>query len=270
MVRELPYIPGSEAAGTVAEAGPGVNEFALVDRVLWANVPSSYVKRAVVSADLAVPVPDGVDVDVVAAVLLQGLTAHYLSHTTCPVKGGDAVVVHAAAGGVGRLLIQLVKRRGATVIGATSTPDKAGRARSAGADHVVGYDELSEVVRDVTDGEAAAVIFDGLGRATFDAGLSSLRRRGCLVVYGASSGPVPPFKLQGLATGGSLFLTRSTLRDHVATRHERLRRAGDVFTYVGRGELDVRIGGRYALDDVGQAHADLEARRTTGKLLVVP
>jgi NADPH2:quinone reductase len=267
---ELPYVPGAEGAGTVAAVGPGVADFAEGDRVAWADVPGSYAEQVIVPADRAVAVPDGMDLQVAAAVMLQGMTAHYLSSSTYPVAEGDPVVVHAAAGGVGLLLTQMVKLRGGVVVGTTSTTGKASLARQAGADHVAGYENFATVVREVTNGAGAAVVYDGVGRTTFEDSLGALRPRGYMVLYGAASGPPPPFELQRLAAGGSLFITRPTLVHYIAGREELLRRAQDVFTWIGRGDLEVRVVGAHPLDDAARAHDDLGARRTTGKLLLLP
>jgi NADPH2:quinone reductase len=267
---EVPFVPGAEGAGTVTAVGPDVTGFAVGDRVAWTAAPGSYAEQVVVPAVGAVPVPDGVPLEVAAATLLQGLTAHYLCTSTYPVSEGDVAVVHAAAGGVGLLLTQLVKRRGGTVVATTSSPDKAELARGAGADHVAGYDDFGAVVREVTGGAGAAVVYDGVGASTFDASLAALRPRGYLVLYGGASGPVPPFELQRLAAGGSLYITRPTLGHYLADRDELLGRTGDLFGWIAGGELDVRIGGRYPLADAARAHADLAGRRTTGKLLLLP
>ncbi len=267
---ELPVVPGAEGAGTVAALGPGVEGVAVGDRVAWIGVPGSYAERMLIPADRAVPVPDGIDTRVAAAVMLQGATAHYLCHDTFPVGAGDVVVVHAAAGGVGLLLTQLVKRRGGVVVATTSTPEKAALARQAGADHVTGYDDFGALAKEVSGGAGAAVVYDGVGAATFDASLAALRPRGYMVLYGAASGPVPPFNLQRLQTGGSLFVTRPTLVHHVATREELLRRANDLFDWVRKGQLQVRISATYPLEDAARAQEDLAARRTTGKLLLLP
>ena len=202
--------------------------------------------------------------------MLQGMTAHYLVTDAYPVAAGDPVVVHAAAGGVGLLLTQMVKMRGGVVIATTSTPQKAELAQGAGADHVAGYDDFGAVAREVTGGEGAAVVYDGIGQATFDDSLAALRRRGYLVLYGAASGPVPPLDPQRLAAGGSLFLTRPTLVHYIVTREELLSRADDLFRWIEEGTLTVRIGGRYPLDQAARAHEDLAARRTTGKLVLLP
>jgi NADPH:quinone reductase len=266
----LPYIPGAEGAGTVAALGPGVTGVSAGDRVAWASAPGSYAEFAVVPAGAAVPVPGGVDLRTAAAVMLQGLTAHYLSHSTYPVAPHDPVVVHAAAGGVGLLLTQLVTMRGGEVIATASTPGKAELARQAGAVHLAGYQDFGDVTRQVTGGAGAVVVYDGIGRATFDASLAALRRRGYMVLYGAASGPVPPFDLQRLNTGGSLYVTRPTLGHYVATREELLDRADDLFAWIAAGKLSVRVGGTYPLEDAPRAHEDLQARRTTGKLLLLP
>jgi NADPH:quinone reductase len=267
---EVPFVPGSEGAGTVAAVGPAVDGARKGDRVAWAGVPRSYAEQVIVPADRAVLVPDGIDLLTAAAVMLQGMTAHYLVTDTYPVAAGDPVVVHAAAGGVGLLLTQMVKIRGGLVIGTASTPQKAELARGAGADHVVGYEGFGAAVREITGGEGAAVVYDGVGQATFDASLAALRRRGCLVLYGGASGPVPPLDPQRLNVGGSLFLTRPTLADYVPTREELLSRADDLFRWVGQGKLAVRIGGRYPLDQAARAQEDLAARRSTGKLILLP
>jgi NADPH:quinone reductase len=267
---DVPYVAGVEGAGTIAAAGPGVEGLGQGARVAWTGAQGSYAEQVLVPADRAVPVPDGVDLEVAAAVMLQGMTAHYLSHDTYPIAAGDPVVVHAAAGGVGLLLTQMAKMRGGVVIATTSTPQKAELARAAGADHVAGYDDLGVVVREVTSGEGAAVVYDGVGRATFDDGLAALRRRGYMVLYGAASGPVPPLDPQRLNTSGSLFLTRPTLAHYIVTRAELLSRAGDLFRWIRQGGLQVRIGGRYPLDQAARAQEDLAARHTTGKLILLP
>jgi NADPH2:quinone reductase len=266
----LPFVPGLEGAGTVAEVGPNVTGFAAGDTVAWCGMPGSYAERAVVPAELAIPVPGGVEPLIAAAVLLQGMTAHYLSHDTYPVAAGDPIVVHGAAGGVGLLLTQLVKMREGVVIATTSTAAKAEVARQAGADHVAGYDDFPAVAKRVSGGAGAAAVYDGIGQATFDASLAALRPRGCLVMHGSTSGPVPPFSPQRLSAGGSLFITCPTLNLYTATRKELLRRADDLFTWITSGRLSVRVGGTYPLADAARAHADLAARRTTGKLLLVP
>lgn len=265
----LPFVLGQEGAGTVTGTGPGA-DFAIGDRVAWTGVQGSYAEQVVLPAAAAVPVPDGLDLETAAAVLLQGMTAHYLCHSTYPVSPGDTVVVHAAAGGVGLLLTQLIKMRGGTVVATTSSPAKAALAQQAGADFVAGYADFGDVLDRVTEGGGAAAVYDGVGESTFEASLAALGRRGYLVLYGAASGPVTPFDLQRLNPAGSLFVTRPTLAHYVASREELLWRAGDLFRWIAEGRLSVRVGGRYPLDQAAQAQADLAARRTTGKLLLLP
>ena len=275
---ELPVVTGGEGAGTVIAVGEGVTGLAVGDRVAW-WAPSSYAEQVVLPADRVVPIPDGISTEVAAAAILQGMTAHYLVTSTYPVRPGDVTVVHAAAGGVGLLLTQMVKRRGGIVVGTCSGGqatggggggEKAALAREAGADHAIGYDQFRAVVGEITGGVGAHVVYDGVGQATFDDSLASLRPRGMLVVYGAASGQVPPFDIQRLNSGGSLFVTRPTLAHYVADPDELRWRAGEVFDWIARGELDVRIGGRYPLADAARAQQDLAARRTTGKLLLIP
>jgi NADPH2:quinone reductase len=265
-----PFVPGAEGAGVVVEVGSGVDDINVGDRVAWSGVPGSYAQKVAVPADRAVPVPAGVDLRVAASTLLQGMTAHYLASASYPVQPGDPVVVHAAAGGTGRLLVQIVKKLGGIVIATTSTSDKAELARSAGADHVTDYDSFGAVAKEVTGGAGVAAVYDGVGAATFDASLAALRPRGTMVLYGGASGPVPPFELQRLAAGGSLYITRPTLVHFIATRAELLRRSGDLFDWIAQGELDVTVGATYPLAEASRAHDDLAARRTTGKLLLIP
>ena len=265
-----PFVPGAEGAGTVAEVGGGVSGFTVGERVAWAGLSEGYAEQVVVPAGRVVPVPDGVDLTIAAAVMLQGITAHYLATSTYPVAGRDVAVVHAAAGGVGLLLTQVVKMRDGVVVATTSTGEKADLARQAGADHVTGYDTFVDVARDVSGGTGAAVVYDGVGKATFHAGLTALRPRGYMVLYGAASGPVPPYDLQRLATSGSLYVTRPMLAHYIADRDELRWRAGDLFDWIRDGRLTVRIGATYPLDEAGRAHDDLGARRTTGKLLLLP
>jgi NADPH2:quinone reductase len=266
---QRPFIPGAEGAGTVVEAGPGVDGLVPGDRVAWTGVPGSYAEQVAVPADRAVRVPEELDLKTAAAVMLQGATAHYLCHDTYPVAPGDPVVVHAAAGGVGLLLTQMVRMAGGTVIATVSTAAKAELAREAGAAHVASYGDFGDVVRQVA-AEGAAVVYDGVGQSTFEASLAALRPRGMLVLYGAASGPVPPFDLQRLSPAGSLFVTRPTLVHYIATRADLLRRTGDLIRWISRGDLSVRIGGTYPLHDAARAHDDLAGRRTTGKLLLIP
>lgn len=265
-----PFGAGVEGAGTVAAVGEGVTEPAVGDRVAWTSAQGSYAEQVLVDALRAVPVPDGVSSELAAAALLQGVTAHYLANGAYPVQPGDDVLVHAASGGVGLLLIQILKLRGARVIGTTSTDQKARRAAGAGADQVIAYESFSERVRELTDGRGVDVVYDGVGQATFDGSLASLRPRGTMVLYGAASGRVPPFDPMRLEELGSLFLTRPSIRHYTAEREELLGRARDVFGWIADGGLEVHIGGRYALQDAARAHRDLAARRTTGKLLLLP
>ncbi|MFI9012027.1 quinone oxidoreductase family protein [Actinosynnema sp. NPDC053489] len=269
---DLPFGPGLEGAGRVSAVGPDVTGFAVGDRVAWSGSLGSYAEQAVVPVRDAVPVPDGVDDDTAGALLLQGLTAHYLVASTYPVREGDAVLVHAAAGGVGLLLVQLAKARGARVIGTVSTEAKEALAREAGADEVIRYDQVDFAprVRELTGGVGVAAVYDGVGRTTFDGSLAGLKPRGVLALFGASSGPVPPVDPQRLNHAGSVFLTRPSLGAHVATREELEWRAGELFDAVLGGSLTVRVGGRYPLAEARRAHEDLEGRRTTGKLLLVP
>ncbi|MGB8963236.1 MAG: quinone oxidoreductase [Pseudonocardiaceae bacterium] len=269
----LPFIPGSEGAGTVTAVGPDVSDVAVGDQVAWAASPGSYAERAVVPADQAVPVPPGVDINVAAGCLLQGMTAHYLAVSVHAVQPGETVLIHAAAGGMGLLLTQLATARGGRVIGTVSTPDKERLTREAGAAEVIRYTEIDDVageVRRLTSGDGVAAVYDGVGASTFDASLASLRRRGMLALFGAASGPVPPVDAQRLNSAGSVFLTRPKLADYVATREELAWRAGEVFGAILDGSLRIRIGGRYPLADAGRAHQDLQGRRTTGKLLLLP
>jgi NADPH:quinone reductase len=264
---DVPYVSGMEGAGIVAAVGPGTEGPAMGDRVAWTG-SASYAEQVIVPGGRAVPVPDEVDLETAAAVLLQGLTAHYLCHETYPVAPGDPVVVHAAAGGVGLLLTQMVTRRGGVVIATTSTAGKAELARGAGAQHLAGYADFGAVTREVTAGAGAAAVYDGVGRATFDESLAALRPRGYMVLYGAASGPVPPLDPQRLAAGGSLFLTRPTLGSYTASPDELRRRAGYLFRWIADGTLNVHIGGRYPLDQAARAHEDLAGRTTTGKLIL--
>jgi NADPH2:quinone reductase len=261
-----PLIGGVEGAGTVVEGGDG---FSPGDRVCWAAAPGSYAERVLVDASRAVPVPDGVSSERAAAVILQGMTAQYLCTSTFPVQAGDDVLIHAAAGGVGLLLTQMVKRRGGRVIATMSTAEKAELARAAGADETIGYEGFADRVRELTDGRGVAVVFDSVGRTTFHDSLRALRRRGYLVLFGAASGPPEPYEPEELRRG-SLYLTRPGLPDYTATHAELLERAADVLGQVADGSLDVRIGGRYPLADARQAHEQLEGRRTSGKLILVP
>lgn len=268
----LPFIPGAEGAGTVVAVGSEVTGFAEGDHVAWASAPGSYAQRVRVPATAAFRVPEGVEDEIAAAAMLQGLTAHYLVTSTYSVKPGDTVLIHAAAGGVGLLLVQLAKYRGAKVIGTVSTPEKEALAREAGADEVIRYTEtdFAQAVADLTGGVGVAAVYDGVGRTTFDGSLASLARRGVLALFGASSGPVPPVDPQRLNAAGSVFLTRPTLAHHIATPEEFQWRCDELFSAIAAGRVSVRVGGRYTLGEARRAHEDLEARRTTGKLLLRP
>jgi NADPH2:quinone reductase len=271
--KEPPFVAGSEGAGTVSGVGPAVTDVAVGDRVAWAMAPGGgYAETVVVPADRVVPVPEPVALETAAAVMLQGMTAHYLCVSTFPVRAGQTALVHAAAGGMGLLLTQMLHAKGARVIGTTSSAEKAELARAAGADEVLDYTSVDVVaeVRERTGGRGVDVVYDGVGRSTFDASLDCLAVRGMMVLYGAASGPVPPFDPQVLNRKGSLFLTRPTLGHHIATRDELTWRAREVLGQVADGRLSVRIGGRYPYDEAGRAHEDLAGRRTTGKLVLVP
>lgn len=273
--REAPFVLGVEGTGTVTAIGPDVTGLRTGDRVAWSDAPGSYAEQVVVRAERAVPVPDGVPSDLATAALLQGLTAHYLTRSTHEVVPGESVLVHAAAGGTGRLVTQMATRFGGRVIATVSTEAKADLAREAGAAEVVLYrdlssEELAAEVRQLTGGEGVAVVYDGVGAATFEASLAALRPRGLLALFGAASGQVPPFDLARLNGAGSLFVTRPTLAHHVATRQELLDRAADVFAWIEDGTISPRVGGRYPLADAAAAHTDLESRGTTGKLVLLP
>jgi NADPH2:quinone reductase len=273
----FPHVVGSEGTGEVVAVGRDVTDFAVGDRVAWADAPSSYAELVVVPAIFALRVPEGVAAEVAAALPLQGMTAHYLATSTFPVQPGQDVLVHAGAGGVGLLLTQLAVARGARVITTVSTPEKEALSRAAGASDVIRYTELSDltedlppIVRGLTGGAGVHTVFDGVGASTFDASLASLRPRGGLALFGASSGPVPPVDPQRLNAAGSVFLTRPTLGHHTATREELTWRAGELFDAVAAGTLDVRIGATYPLADAELAHLALEGRTTTGKVVLIP
>jgi NADPH2:quinone reductase len=270
-----PFVLGGEGAGEVVAVGSDVSGVAVGDRVAWANVPGSHVEALNIAANALVPVPDEVAADVAAAAMLQGMTAHYLVTSTYPVQSGDSVLVHAAAGGVGQLLVQMAKARGAFVIGTVSTAQKEAVARRLGADQVIRYeglssDELAAEVRRRNNDAPVQVVYDGVGQATFDASLATLAPRGMLVLFGASSGQVPPVNPQRLNSGGSLFLTRPTLAHYIATREELLWRGSEVLRAIAEGSLRLDIGGKYSLTNAVQAYDDLESRRTIGKLILQP
>lgn len=270
--REVPFVLGQEGAGTVLEVGSGVSDFAVGDRVAWMDGQGSYAEQTVIKADIAVRVPDGLDDEQAAASMVQGVTAHYLVNSTYQVKPGDTVLIHAAAGGTGLMLVQYAKSKGARVIGTVSTEEKEKLAREAGADEVIRYSEVDFVAetRRLTDGVGVPVVYDGVGKDTFDGSLACVARRGLLVLFGASSGPVPPFDPQRLNQAGSVFLTRPKAGDHAVTPEELRWRTTEVFEAVRSGAVDVRIGARYPLSEARQAHEDLQGRRTTGKLLLLP
>ena len=268
----LPLIPGSEAAGTVEAIGDGVTGFAVGDRVASTSVMGSYAEYALVPASQLVHIPAELDLKLAAAVILQGMTAHYLSHSTYPLKAGDTALIHAAAGGTGQLLVQMAHARGARVLATVSTEAKAELAREAGADEVILYTEAdfeAETKRH-TDGRGVDVVYDSVGKTTFEKSLNCLRPRGMMVLFGGSSGAVPPFDLIQLSTRGSLFVTRPTLKDYIATRADLEWRADDVFKGVATGRLKVRSEHQYPLAEAAQAQIDIAARSTTGKLLLLP
>ncbi len=268
----LPATLGEEGAGTVVATGENVSEVKAGDRVAWAGSLGSYAEYAVVLASKLVPLPNGVSARVGAAVMLQGMTAHYLATSTWPLREGDRCLVHAAAGGVGLLLVQIASRRGAWVVGTAGSDEKAALARAAGADEVIVYtrDDFAAEVKRLTDGRGVQVVYDSVGRSTFLPGLDILAPRGMMVLFGQSSGPVAPIDPQLLNRKGSLFLTRPTLAHYVATRDELLSRARDLFSWIAAGELDVRIGAEFPLAEAAEAHRALEGRRTTGKVVLVP
>ncbi|HSN43071.1 MAG TPA: quinone oxidoreductase [Propionibacteriaceae bacterium] len=272
---EFPHVPGSEGAGVVIAVGDGVTDVAMGHRVSWCDAPGSYAEVVSVPAARVLPVPDAVGLDVAAALPLQGLTAHYLATSTYPVQPGDVVLVHAGAGGVGLLLTQLATARGGRVITTASSDEKVALSLAAGAIQAIRYDQLADVttelpalIREATDGEGVAAVYDGVGRTTFDASLASLRRRGMLVLFGGASGQVPAFDLQRLNAGGSLFVTRPKLGDYVVTTSDLRGRADELFAAVASGALTVRVGARFALSDARAAHRALESRATTGKVLL--
>lgn len=267
----LPAIPGQEGAGVVAQVGPGVTEVKIGDAVAYTGVGASYADKVLAPTWRLVKLPQGLDAEVAAAAMLQGMTAHYLSHTTFPLKPGDTALVHAAAGGVGLLLTQMAKARGATVIGTVSTEAKAELARQAGCDHVIIYtrQDFEQEVKSITGGAGIQVAYDAVGATTFDKSVACLAHRGYMVLYGQTSGPVPPVPVSVL-NAKSLFLTRPTLVDHTATREELLQRAGDVLGWVQSGRLKLHIHGKFPLQNAPEAHRQLERRETTGKLLLIP
>ncbi len=267
----LPYVPGQEGAGVVNAVGPGVTTVRNGDRVAWAGSLGSYAEYAAVPVERLVPIPGGVTDQQGAAAMLQGMTAHYLSHSAYPLKKGETVLVHAAAGGVGLLLTQMAHNIGACVIATVSTEEKAKLAREAGADDIILYaqQDFEEETKRLTGGNGVDVVYDSVGKTTFEKGLNVLRPRGYMILYGGSSGPVPPFDLITLSTKGSLFVTRPMLAHYTAARDELLMRAEAVFGMIASGKLKLRIEHTYPLPEAQRAHRDLEARKTSGKLLLM-
>jgi NADPH2:quinone reductase len=270
--RPLPFVLGFEGAGTVERVGEGVTDLAVGDRVAWPSVPASYSDRVLAPAERVVRVPDSISDDLAAAAMMQGMTAHYLARSTRETRPGDRALVHAAAGGTGLLLVQMLKAAGATVIGTCSTAEKERLARAAGCDHVIRYGEEDFVagIERLTGGEKLEVVYDSVGQTTFEGSLRCLRPRGLVVLFGMSSGPVPPFDLARLNALGSLFVTRPSLAHYIRTREELERRAGEVLGAVERGELRLRIGARFPLTKAADAHRALEGRETTGKVILEP
>jgi NADPH2:quinone reductase len=268
---DLPFTPGNEAAGTVEAVGPGVTDVQPGDRVVYAMQRGSYAEYAVVPAAMLVKLPDGIDFKTAAAAMLQGMTAHYLTHSSFPLKRGDTCLIHAAAGGAGRLAVQMAKMLGATVYGTAGTDEKTAIAKSAGADEVIVYtrQDFAEEVKRLTGGKGVDVVYDSVGLSTFLKGLDIIRPRGMMVLFGQSSGAVAPFDPSILNQKGSLFLTRPSLGFYCLTREELLWRSGDVLGWIASGKLELRIEKTYALGDAAQAHRDLESRRTAGKLILL-
>ena len=268
----LPFVNGQEASGVVTAVGAEVKSVKAGDRVAYTGVRGGYAEYSAVPAERLILIPDQVDFKEAAAAMLQGMTAHYLSHSTYPIQRGDAVLIHAAAGGVGLLLVQMAKRLGARVIGTAGNEDKAKLAREAGADEVILYNEqdFETETKRLTDGAGVHVVYDGVGKSTFEKDLNVLRLRGHLVLFGGSSGAVPPFDLIQLSQKGSLYLTRPSLHHYIHTRAELEHHAGDVMKMITAGELKLRIHATYPLAEAQQAHRDLEGRKTTGKLLLIP
>lgn len=269
---ELPLVPGLEGAGTVIATGRGVDGVEVGSRVAWCNVLGSYAERVAVPLDDAAPVPAGVSSDVAAAVMLQGLTAHYLSHDTFPLEPGSRCLIHAGAGGVGLLLIQMAKQRGSEVFTTVGSPEKAELASAAGADHVILYRDVDfgDAVEEIAGPHALDVVYDGVGQAVFERSLQLLRIRGMMVQFGNASGAVEPIAPLRLLRGGSLFLTRPSIFHYVTTPQELRSRASDLFSMIEAGDLDVRIGARWPMAEAARAHEALEARQTTGKVLLDP
>ena len=269
---QRPFTPGLEGAGVVDALGPDVSGLKVGDRVAWTMQPASYAEFTSISADHLVLVPDGINTRAAAAVMLQGLTAHYLCHSTYAIQPGDKALVHAAAGGVGLLLVQMVKQRGGWVAGTVSTEEKAQLARQAGVDEVILYTQtdFEEAIKQLTDGEGVNVVYDSVGKTTFDRSLNCLRPRGYMVLYGQASGPVAPVDPQILNQKGALFLTRPSLGSYILTRKELLERTEDMFGWMKAGKLDVRVDQTFPLAKAADAHTYMEARQTKGKVLLIP
>jgi len=269
---QLPYTLGQEAAGTVVAVANDVTTVKAGDRVAWCTIPGTYAQLAVAPANRLVAIPDGVTSQQAAAALLQGMTAHYLSHAAYPIQPGDEVLIHAGAGGTGRLLIQMARARGARVFTTVSTEEKAALARAAGADEIIFYthEDFAAKVKTLTEGRGLVAVYDSVGKSTFEQSLQCLRPRGIVVLFGGASGAVPPFDLIRLSTMGSLYVTRPTLKDYTVSRSDLEVRAKDVFDGVASGTLKLRLEHIYPLPDAAQAHRDLESRKTTGKLLLIP
>ncbi len=268
----LPRLMGVEGAGVVEAIGPDVTEVRVGDCVAYTGVPGSYAEYAIVPAERLVTLPPGVDTRTAAAAMLQGMTAHYLIHSTYPLKKGDSCLVHAAAGGVGLLLCQMTKQAGARVFGTVSTEEKARLAREAGAEVAIRYTEqdFEAEIKRLTNGQGLQVVYDSVAKDTFEKSLNCLAPRGYLVLYGQSSGPVPPFDVNQLSAKGSLFLTRPTLAHYTRTREELLERATDILNRIPKGTLKLRIGATFPLAEAAEAHRQLEGRKTTGKVLLIP
>jgi NADPH2:quinone reductase len=268
----LPFVLGQEGAGAVSAVGSDVKSLKVGDHVAWSSILGSYAEYAAVPADRLVPVPSGVTDQQAAGTMLQGMTAHYLAHDSFPLKKGQTALVHAGAGGVGLLLTQMAHNIGARVIATVSTEEKAKLARAAGADDVILYtqSDFEAETKRLTNGKGVDVVYDSVGKTTFEKGLNILRPRGMMVLYGGSSGAVPPFDLINLSAKGSLFVTRPKLGDYIATRDELMARAEDVFGMIGSGKLKLRIEHIYPLAEAKRAHEELEGRKTTGKLLLIP
>jgi len=269
---QLPATLGQEAAGVVDAVGPGATDVKVGQRVAYISQPGAYAEFAVVPASVLVPIPDGIETKTAAAVMLQGMTAHYLAMSTYPLKKGETALVHAAAGGVGQLLVQIARRQGARVIGTVSTEEKARLAKEAGADEIIFYTQIdfAQETKRLTGGTGAHVVYDSVGKTTFEGSLDSLRPRGYLVLFGQSSGAVPPLDPQILNRKGSLFLTRPTLVNYMASREELLWRSGDLFRWIKNDELKVRVDTTFPLSAAADAHRYMEGRQTKGKILLIP